>query len=114
MKRLIAFGLSCVALIALSGCENMKYAGGNQMVEGSRTYYYALVYSQFTETKYYHIKGWAEYDPEGGGKVNGVYASYVGLELQLNNGDVIYRYEIGLSYELSKQYNPKYGVAIGD
>ena len=114
MKKFITGLLLAVGLMSITSCENVKSIGGNQMVTGSKTYYYALVYSQITETKYYHIKGWAEYGPDGaymsdGGKL----ANYVGIELQLQNGDVIYRYEPELSYELSKQKNETYATTYG-
>lgn len=118
MKKLLISLLAATALLGVTACENVKGPGGNQMVTGSKTYYYALVYSKITENRYYHIQGWAEYGPDGGtyfesaGQVG--YAPYVGIELQLVNGDVIYRYEPGLAYELSKEYNVKYGKAIGD
>ena len=119
MKKALISILAIASLLGVTACnENHKYIGGNQMVVGSRTYYYALVYSNITEDRYYHIQGWAEYVPDGGAQISGGgqigYAPYVGIELQLVNGDVIYRYEPGLSYELSKEYNAKYGKAIGD
>jgi len=106
MKKFLTFIVVLFSLITLSACttENAKYAGGNQMMTGSRTYYYALVYSQITETKYYHIQGWAEYGPEGGT----IKSNYIGIELQLANGDVIYRYEPELAYELTKNINQTY------
>ena len=80
------------------------------MVTGSKSYYYAYVRSQITGDKYYHISGWAEYGPEGGTEVS---LPYVGLELQLAvSGDVIYYYEPGLMYVMSKQYNSTFGIAI--
>ena len=101
--------LLLLPLILLSSCENVKGPGGNQMLTGSRTYYYALVYSKITETRYYHIQGWAEYGPDGAYvSESGTLGNYVGIELQLINGDVVYRYEPELSYELSKQLNNKY------
>jgi len=111
MKKLL---LALLPLMLLTSCENVKGPGGNQMVTGSKTYYYALVYSQITDTKYYHIRGWAEYGPDGvyvsqGGKM----ANYVGIELQLMNGDVIYRYEPELSYEMSKNLNAQYVQLYG-
>ena len=114
MKKLILAGLMAISLLGMTACENVKEVGGNKMVTGSKTYYYALVYSKLTETKYYHIKGWAEYGPDGaymgeGGQL----ANYVGIELQLQNGDVIYRYEPELSYELSKAVNNKYVTLYG-
>lgn len=101
---------------ALTACnENHKYVGGNQMVVGSRTYYYALVFSRITETRYYHIQGWAEYGPDGlyTGSSYDEIGNYVGIELQLMNGDVVYRYEPGLSYELSKNINRSYVQEYG-
>ena len=83
------------------------------MLTGSKTYYYALVYSKVTETRYYHINGWAEYGPEGVTISEGQLGNYVGIELQLANGDVIYRYEPELSYEMSKQLNAKYAELYG-
>ena len=110
MKRLLLLGL---ALLSLTGCENVKGPGGNKMVTGSQTYYYAYVKSQVVGNKYYHISGWAEYGPEGGSSEGGLYAAYVGLELQLyTSKDVIYYYEPGLMYVLSKSYNSNFGVAI--
>jgi len=114
MKKLVLVSLLTASLIGMTACENVKRAGGNEMLTGSRTYYYALVYSKITETRYYHVKGWAEYGPDGaymgeGGKL----ANYVGIELQLVNGDVIYRYEPELSYELSKFENGSYVTAYG-
>ncbi len=109
MKKLILAGLLATSLIGMTACENVKGPAGNQMVTGSKTYYYALVYSKITENRYYHIKGWAEYGPEGGSFNN----SYVGIELQLQNGDVVYRYEPELSYELSKQKNEAYATTYG-
>lgn len=114
MKKLLLAGLLSLGVLGMTACENVKSAGGNQMVTGSKTYYYALVYSQITETKYYHIQGWAEYGPDGaymgeGGQL----ANYVGIELQLVNGDVIYRYEPELAYELSKQENASYTKLYG-
>ena len=106
----VALAVASLCLMAcLTACENVKGAGGNQMLTGSKTYYYALVYSQITETRYYHIQGWAEYGPEGG-TVN---SNYVGLELQLKNGDVVYRYEPNLAYELSKSENETYVATYG-
>lgn len=114
MKKLILSLLLTASVLGMSACESMKGPGGNQMVTGSKTYYYALVYSKITETRYYHIQGWAEYGPDGaymgeGGKL----ANYVGIELQLMNGDVIYRYESELSYEMSKQLNSTYATTYG-
>lgn len=113
MKHLKKPILLAAALLALASCEGVKAPGGNQMVAGSRAYYYALVFSQITETRYYHIQGWAEYGPEGGAKSYDAYAPYVGLELQLANFDVVYRYEPGLAYELSKSLNAKYAQTYG-
>ena len=108
MKNKLIFLL--LPLTLLTACENVKYAGGNQMVEGSRTYNYAYVKSQITGDKYYHISGWKEYGPEGGTEVS---LPYVGIELQLAvSKDVIYYYEPGLMYVLSKEYNANYGKAI--
>ena len=107
-KILLIAGL----LLTLSACENAK-GFGNNMLTGSMTYYYVLVYSQITENKYYHIKGWKEYGPEGLTIDEYKIGNYVGLELQLNNGDVIYRYEQGLSYEMSKNENPEYTALYG-
>lgn len=114
MKKLLLASLLALGVLGMTACENVKGPGGNQMVTGSKTYYYALVYSQVTETRYYHIQGWAEYGPEGVsiGETGG-YGNYVGLELQLQNGDVIYRYEQGLSYELSKNKNNTYVSIYG-
>lgn len=114
MKKFILAGLMAVSLLGMTACENVKSVGGNQMVTGSKTYYYALVYSKITETRYYHIQGWAEYGPDGaymgeGGQL----ANYVGIELQLQNGDVVYRYEPELSYELSKVKNENYATLYG-
>lgn len=111
MKKLL---LLAVALLGLTACENVKGPGGNEMLTGSKSYYYALVYSKITETRYYHISGWAEYGPDGAymGE-GGVLANYVGIELQLVNGDVIYRYEPELSYEMSKNLNVKYQDLYG-
>lgn len=107
MKKILLLALS---LLALTGCENMKVAGGNQMVEGSRAFYYAYVKSQVTGNAYYHISGWKEYGPEGGTDYS---LPYVGLELQLfTSKDVVYYYEPGLVYMLSKNYNPSFGRAI--
>ena len=79
------------------------------METGSFTYYYAYVKSQITGDKYYHIRGWAEYGPEGGD----INSAYVGLELHLyTSKDVVYYYEQNLMYLLSKQYNPDFGIAI--
>ena len=108
-KKLVLAGLLATSLIGMTACENVKRVGGNEMLTGSRTYYYALVYSQITENRYYHIRGWAEYGPEGGSYND----SYVGIELQLQNGDVVYRYEKNLSYELSKQINETYAATYG-
>lgn len=109
--------LLLLTIVALTSCENVKGPGGNQMVTGAKTYYYALVHSEITEPKYYHIKGWAEYGPDGIYMSGGKFGNYVGIELQLNNEDVIYRYEPGLSYELTRNKNDayvaKYGL-IGD
>lgn len=102
------FLLLPLLLLSLASCENFKVVG-NKMETGTFTYYYAYVNSQITGPKYYHINGWAEYGPEGG-----TYNSaYVGLELHLAvSKDVIYYYEPNLSYVLSKQYNPDFGIAI--
>lgn len=109
MKKLLLI-LASIAFLAACDTENFKYAGGNQMTEGSRTYNYALVKSQVTGEKYYHISGWKEYGPEGG---TAYMESYVGLELQLyTSKDVVYYYEPGLMYMLSKNYNAKYGTVI--
>ena len=43
----------------------------------------------------------------------GTLGNWVGLELQLENDDVIYRYEQGLSYELSKNINQNYVTLYG-
>ena len=114
MKKLFLALLMAVSALGMSACnENMK-AIGNKMNTGSYTYYYAYVHSQITGDKYYHISGWAEYGPEGGtiGEAMGV-QPYVGLELQLyTSKDVIYYYEPGLSYMLSKEYNSSFGPAI--
>jgi len=105
-KKLLLFTLP---LLLLTSCENAKGVGGNQMLTGSMTYYYAYVKSQIAGEKYYHIKGWAEYGPEGGD----LNKSYVGLELQLyTSGDVIYYYEQNLSYILMQQYHSEFGEAI--
>ena len=114
MKKLFLSVLLMASVLGMSACENVKGAGGNQMLTGSKTYYYALVYSKITETKYYHIQGWAEYGPDGaymgeGGKL----ANYIGIELQLVNGDVIYRYEPELAYEMSKKINETYVATYG-
>ena len=114
MKKLFLSILLAMSVLGASACENVKTVGGNQMAVGSKTYYYALVYSKITETRYYHIQGWAEYGPDGaymgdGGKL----ANYVGIELQLMNGDVVYRYEPELAYEMSKQINGAYADAYG-
>lgn len=111
MKKLL---LALLPLMLLTSCENVKQPGGNQMVTGSKTYYYALVYSQITDTKYYHIKGWAEYGPDGVYvSESGKMANYIGIELQLMNGDVIYRYEPELAYEMSKNLNAQYAQLYG-
>ena len=107
MKKILLLGL---ALISLTGCqtENVKYAGGNQMVTGSRTFNYAFVRSNFLGDRYYHISGWREYGPEGNGLT-----SYVGLELQLAvSKEIIYYYEPGLMYVMMKEYNSSYGKVI--
>ena len=105
MKKVLLLGL---LVLGLSACENVKMIG-NKMATGAYTYYYAYVKSQITGDAYYHIKGWAEYGPEGGD----MYSAYVGLELHLYaSDDVIYYYEPNLMYILSKQYNPSYGEAI--
>ena len=114
MKKQLLTSLFLLPLLVtgLTGCENVRYVG-NQMVTGSKTYYYALVNSQVTGTKYYHISGWAEYGPDGLSFDNGYMGQYVGLELQLyTSKDVVYYYEPNLMYMLSKNYNPDYGVAI--
>ena len=109
MKKIVAAMVLGLAVLAMSGCENLKQPGGNQMLEGSRTYNYALVHSQITGDKYYHISGWKEYGPEGGN----IDYTYVGLEIQLAvSKDVIYYYEPNLSYVLTKNYNSAYGIAI--
>ena len=114
IKKFIAGFLLAIGLTGMTACENVKGAGGNQMVTGSKTYFYALVYSKITETRYYHIKGWAEYGPDGAyTSEGGQLANYVGLELQLQNDDVIYRYEPELSYELSKVKNEDYVKLYG-
>ena len=61
-KKILLLGL---LVLGLSSCENMKIVG-NKMTTGAYTYYYAYVKSQITGDAYYHIKGWAEYGPEGG------------------------------------------------
>lgn len=109
MKRIKLLVLAALGALCLTSCENLKGPGGNEMVTGSKTYYYALVHSKVTETRYYHIKGWAEYGPEGGSYKE----SYVGIELQLQNGDVIYRYEPNLCYELTKNRNENYVLTYG-
>ena len=64
--------------------------------------------SQVTGTKYYHISGWKEYEPESGN-----FSSYSGLELQLyTSKDVVYYWEPNLMYVLTKEYNSNYGKAI--
>lgn len=111
LKTLLLKTLLLLPIILLSACdtENQKTPGGNEMITGSKTYYYAYVKSQITGNTYYHISGWAEYGPEGGD----VNQTYVGLELQLAvSKDVIYYYEPNLCYLLSKQYNPTFGRAI--
>lgn len=115
MKKRFILGALALAMVGLSSCEGWKEPGGNKMVTGSKSYYYAYVVSQITGPSYYHIQGWAEYGPDGaymgdGGKLG----NYVGLELQLVNQDVLYYYEPGLYYLLSKNYNPKLGPALGD
>ena len=112
MKKILLLTLS---LLSLTACENMKVAGGNQMLEGSRTFNYAYVKSSITGDKYYHISGWKEYGPEGGvSSEYGSIAPYVGLEIQLAvSGDVVYYYEPGLMYVLSKEYNVNWGKALG-
>ena len=92
MKKLFLSLLIAAGILGMSSCENYK-GFGNMMITGSMTYYYALVYSKITENRYYHIQGWTEYGPDGaymgdGGKLG----NYVGIELHLVNGDVIYRY----------------------
>ena len=98
-------------LMLLASCgENYKRANSNEMINGARTYNYALVKSQITGDTYYHISGWKEYGPEGGTEVS---LPYVGIELQLAvSKDVVYYYEPGLMYVLSKEYNANYGRAI--
>ncbi len=111
MKKLLTLLFASLSLLSLSACntENRKYAGGNQMIEGSRTYNYAYVKSQVTGDKYYHISGWKEYGPEGGD----VNCMYVGLELQLAvSKDVVYYWEPNLMYILTKNYNSAYGKAV--
>lgn len=101
--------LPLIAAFALTGCENAKKPGGNEMYTGARAYYYAFVHSQITGDKYYHIKGWAEYGPEGGD----YNVAYVGLELQLfTSGNVIYYYEQNLAYILMTQYVSSFGEVI--
>lgn len=112
--KLIVMAAAIACATALGSCENVKTVGGNQMAVGSKTYYYALVYSKITETKYYHIQGWREYGPDGaymgsGGELG----NYVGIELQLMNGDVVYRYEPELAYEFAKNINPEYVKTYG-
>ena len=113
MKKSLLLATLVVSIMGTTSCENYKLIG-NKMSTGSMTYYYALVYSKITETRYYHIQGWAEYGPDG---VNisddRKLGNYVGIELQLVNGDVIYRYEPELSYELSKQLNNTYATTYG-
>lgn len=114
MKKLLLLGLALLSVVTLTGCENVKMVG-NKMNTGSYTYYYAYVVSNITGPKYYHIDGWAEYGPEGGGSSSSSswFEPYVGLELHLyTTKDVVYYYEQGLSYILSKQYNPEFGTAI--
>ena len=109
MKKLITITLATLAILSLSACENLKQPGGNQMLEGSRTYNYAYVHSQVTGDKYYHISGWKEYGPEGGDHTS----TYVGLEIQLAvSKDVVYYYEPNLMYVLTKNYNSNYGLPI--
>ena len=109
MKKLIITILAALSVMGMTACEDLKQPGGNQMLEGSRTYNYALVHSQITGDKYYHISGWKEYGPEGGN----VDYTYVGIELQLAvSKDVVYYYEPNLSYILSKNYNADFGKAI--
>lgn len=108
MKKLLLVALTLLSLTACT-TENLKGVGGNQMLEGSRTYNYAYVRSNVTGNKYYHISGWKEYGPEGGS----FDTAYVGLELQLAvSKDVVYYYEPNLSYVLTKNYNSDYGKAI--
>ena len=110
---LLAISLPILAIGTLSSCENLKRAGGNEMIEGSRTYNYAYVKSQVTGDRYYHISGWKEYGPEGGVAENGTVAPYVGLELQLaTSKDVVYYYEPNLMYLLTKNYDSSFGKAI--
>lgn len=112
LKKILLFTTLPFALTVLSGCENAKGIG-NQMLTGAQTYYYAYVKSQVTGNTYYHISGWKEYGPEGGVAENATIAPYVGLELQLAvSKDVIYYYEPGLRYVLTKNYNPAFGTAI--
>jgi len=109
MKKIIVAALALLSLVSMTACENLKQPGGNQMIEGSRTYNYAYVKSEVTGNKYYHISGWKEYGPEGG-DVNCV---YVGLELQLAvSKDVVYYYEPNLSYVLMKNQNTEFGKVI--
>lgn len=109
MKRTKLLLLAGLATMTLTGCENQKVPGGNQMVQGSRSYYYAYVKSQAVGNKYYHIDGWKEYGPEPESGFN----PYIGLELQLFvSRDVVYYWEQGLSYVLMKNYNPIYGEVI--
>jgi len=111
--KILSLGLLLATGLLATGCENYKVIG-NRMETGAYTYYYAYVKSSITGEKYYHIDGWKEYDPEGGvTSGSGVIVPYVGLELHLfTSKDVIYYYEPGLSYVLSKQYNPAFGEAI--
>ena len=83
------------------------------MVTGTKTFNYALVHSQITGDKYYHIKGWKEYGPEGITFEGGTFGQYVGLELQLAvSQNVVYYYEPGLMYFLSQNYDATWGRAI--
>lgn len=108
MKKFIVALMAFFSLCGLTACENFKVVG-NRMETGTFTYYYALVHSQITGDKYYHISGWAEYGPQGGTYTD----AYVGLELHLAvSKDVVYYYEPNLSYVLSKNYNADFGVAI--
>lgn len=111
MKKLFAIGLVALSMLGLTSCgEDWKRVNSNEMIEGSRVYNYAYVKSQVTGDKYYHISGWKEYGPDGGTTYS---EPYVGIELQLAvSKDVVYYYEPGLMYMLSKNYNSSYGKAI--
>lgn len=107
MKKIL---LAFIPVLLLTACENMKTAGGNEMITGTRQFNYAYVKSQITGNKYYNISGWKEYEPEGGTET---IMPYVGLELQLaKSGNVIYYYEPGLMYVMSQQYDSSLGKAI--